>query len=162
MPAKSGICVLVIDDNPGSLELLETALAHPEIELLTASDPEQGLDLVAGADRQGVGENLQDHLDVTVQFECTQPITFYIFSKPLKQLQTGMQYTFFKSGAAVGKLLPYFAQPNQPIRLVKRQRLQQDAIHNGKNRGGRAEGEGQCGPHDGYPHPGLALQRERR
>src|SRR4029077_8703817 len=50
------------------------------------------------ADLPGVGENLQDHLDVTVQFECTQPITFYIFSKPLKQLQTGMQYTFYKGG----------------------------------------------------------------
>jgi DNA-binding NtrC family response regulator len=47
MPVKSGLCLLVIDDNPGSLELLESALAHPDIEILTASDPEQGLDLVA-------------------------------------------------------------------------------------------------------------------
>ena len=47
MPAKSGLCVLVIDDNPGSLELLASALAHPDIEILTASDPEQGLDLVS-------------------------------------------------------------------------------------------------------------------
>lgn len=47
MPAKSGICVLIIDDNLGSLELLESALAQPEVEILTASDPEQGLDLVA-------------------------------------------------------------------------------------------------------------------
>ena len=46
MAAKSGLCVLVIDDNPGSLELLASALAHPDIEILTASDPEQGLDLV--------------------------------------------------------------------------------------------------------------------
>src|SRR5450432_123418 len=41
------LCVLVIDDNAGSLELLESALAGPDIEILTASDPEQGLDLVA-------------------------------------------------------------------------------------------------------------------
>lgn len=47
MSAKSGICVLVIDDNPGSLELLESALAHPDIEILTTSDPEHGIDLVA-------------------------------------------------------------------------------------------------------------------
>jgi DNA-binding NtrC family response regulator len=46
MPAKSGIRVLIIDDNLGSLELLETALAQPDVEILTASDPEQGLDLV--------------------------------------------------------------------------------------------------------------------
>lgn len=38
---------MVIDDNRGSLELLESALAHPGIDILTASDPEQGLDLVA-------------------------------------------------------------------------------------------------------------------
>jgi DNA-binding NtrC family response regulator len=47
MADKSGLCVLVIDDNPGSLELLASALAHPDIEILTASDPEQGLDLVS-------------------------------------------------------------------------------------------------------------------
>ena len=47
MPSKSGVCVLVIDDNLGNLELLSSALAHPDIEILTASDPELGLDLVA-------------------------------------------------------------------------------------------------------------------
>lgn len=47
MSVKPGICVLVIDDNPGSLELLESALSQPDIEVLTTSDPEQGLDLVA-------------------------------------------------------------------------------------------------------------------
>jgi len=47
MSANSGICVLIIDDNRGSLELLESALAQPEIEILTTSDPEQGVDLVA-------------------------------------------------------------------------------------------------------------------
>jgi DNA-binding NtrC family response regulator len=47
MSAKPAVSVLVIDDNAGSLELLSEALAHPDIEILTASDPEQGLDLVA-------------------------------------------------------------------------------------------------------------------
>lgn len=47
MPAHSGISVLVIDDNLGSLEMLASALAQPEVEILTASDPELGLDLVA-------------------------------------------------------------------------------------------------------------------
>src|SRR5215471_3446760 len=47
MSAKPAVSVLVIDDNAGSLELLSAALAHPDLEILTASDPEQGLDLVA-------------------------------------------------------------------------------------------------------------------
>jgi DNA-binding NtrC family response regulator len=38
--------LLIIDDNAGSLELLSTALDQPGLKILTASDPEQGLDLV--------------------------------------------------------------------------------------------------------------------
>jgi DNA-binding NtrC family response regulator len=44
--AKPAPSLLIIDDNPGSLELLSTALAQPGIEILTAADPETGLDLV--------------------------------------------------------------------------------------------------------------------
>jgi DNA-binding NtrC family response regulator len=45
MAAKHALSVLIIDDNPGSLELLSAALAQPDLDILTASDPEQGLDL---------------------------------------------------------------------------------------------------------------------
>jgi DNA-binding NtrC family response regulator len=40
------LSVLIIDDNVKSLELLSTALAQPGLEILTASDPEQGLEVV--------------------------------------------------------------------------------------------------------------------
>src|SRR5665213_3423586 len=43
---KPAISLLIIDDNPGSLEMLSAALAQPDLEILTASDPEDGLDLV--------------------------------------------------------------------------------------------------------------------
>ena len=46
MSARSALSVLIIDDNPGSLEMLSSALAQPDLEILTASDPEEGLDLV--------------------------------------------------------------------------------------------------------------------
>ena len=39
------IPVLIIDDDPGSLELLSTALEQPGLEILTALDPEDGLDI---------------------------------------------------------------------------------------------------------------------
>ena len=42
---RSPISLLIIDDNQGSLELLSSALAQPDFEILTASDPEQGLEL---------------------------------------------------------------------------------------------------------------------
>ncbi len=46
MPSKSAISLLIIDDNPGSLEMLSSALAQPGLDIYTASDPEVGLDLV--------------------------------------------------------------------------------------------------------------------
>jgi len=46
MSARSALSLLIIDDNLGSLEMLSNALAQPDLEILTASDPEEGLDLV--------------------------------------------------------------------------------------------------------------------
>src|SRR5438552_17612192 len=48
MPANPNpaLSLLIIDDNAKSLELLSSALAQPGLQILTASDPEQGLDLV--------------------------------------------------------------------------------------------------------------------
>jgi DNA-binding NtrC family response regulator len=43
---RPSVSLLIIDDNAGSLEMLSSALAQPELEILTASDPEEGLDLV--------------------------------------------------------------------------------------------------------------------
>src|SRR6266849_4755497 len=43
---KAALSLLIIDDNTGSLEMLSSALAQPGLEILTASDPEEGLDLV--------------------------------------------------------------------------------------------------------------------
>jgi DNA-binding NtrC family response regulator len=40
------VSLLIIDDNSGSLEFLSSALAATDVKIFTASDPEQGLDLV--------------------------------------------------------------------------------------------------------------------
>jgi len=45
-PANTAVSLVIIDDNPGSLEFLSSALARAGIEIFTASDPEEGLDLV--------------------------------------------------------------------------------------------------------------------
>ena len=44
--ARNPIVLVIIDDNPRSLEFLSTALAGDGVEIFTASDPEEGLDLV--------------------------------------------------------------------------------------------------------------------
>src|SRR5579863_5048681 len=44
--SNAALSLLIIDDNEKSLELLSTALAQPDLNILTASDPEVGIDLV--------------------------------------------------------------------------------------------------------------------
>ncbi len=43
---RPNVSLMIVDDNPGSLELLATALDQPGLEISTASDPEEGLDLI--------------------------------------------------------------------------------------------------------------------
>ncbi|HYV86992.1 MAG TPA: GMC oxidoreductase, partial [Candidatus Polarisedimenticolia bacterium] len=49
------------------------------------------------------GRNLQDHLDCSVQYECTQPITLYSQTNPLNAMRTGLQYLLFGNGLAAGQ-----------------------------------------------------------
>jgi choline dehydrogenase len=50
------------------------------------------------ADRPGVGENLQDHLELYIQQTCTQPITLYKHLNWVSKILIGAQWTFFKRG----------------------------------------------------------------
>lgn len=81
--------------------LAASSINSPKLLMLSGIGPaehlkNQGIEVVA--DRPGVGQNLQDHLELYVQQECTQPITLYsklnLFSKAL----IGAQWLFFKSG----------------------------------------------------------------
>jgi choline dehydrogenase len=48
---------------------------------------------------KGVGANLQDHLDVTLCYECPKPITIYSMRKGLiKTLGVGLNYALFGKG----------------------------------------------------------------
>ncbi len=44
--SKARISLVIIDDNPGSLELLASALGSHGLDIFTASDPQEGLDLI--------------------------------------------------------------------------------------------------------------------
>lgn len=50
------------------------------------------------ADAPDVGANLQDHLDVSLIWECTKPITTYSMTKGLKQVMVGLEYMRTKQG----------------------------------------------------------------
>jgi choline dehydrogenase len=55
-----------------------------------------GIDVVH--DLPGVGENLQDHLEVYVQYACTQPVSVQPALKKWKRPFIGAQWLFFRSG----------------------------------------------------------------
>lgn len=57
-----------------------------------------GIDVVH--DLPGVGENLQDHLEVYVQYACKQPVSMNPYLKWYRKPQLGLQWLFFRSGAA--------------------------------------------------------------
>ena len=78
-----------------------SSINSPKLLLLSGIGPAaelraHGINVVA--DRPGVGKNLQDHLEVYIQQECTQPITINSklnwFSKGL----IGAEWLFFKTG----------------------------------------------------------------
>jgi len=54
-------------------------------------------------DLKGVGKNLQDHLDCSIQYESSQPITLYSQANPLAAMKTGLEYMLFGTGLATGQ-----------------------------------------------------------
>lgn len=46
----------------------------------------------------GVGQNLQDHLEVYFQFHCTQPVSLNSKLNPISKFFIGAEWFFFKSG----------------------------------------------------------------
>lgn len=81
--------------------LAASSINSPKLLMLSGIGPaahlaEHGIDVVA--DRPGVGENLQDHLEVYIQMAASQPITLYKHWNLLSKAVIGAQWLFFKRG----------------------------------------------------------------
>jgi len=61
-----------------------------------------GIDVVL--DARGVGENLQDHLDLFVIAECTGDHTYDKYNRPLHAARAGLQYLLLKNGPVASSL----------------------------------------------------------
>lgn len=82
------------------------AVNSPQTLLLSGVGPAETLknfDIPVVINLKGVGQNLQDHLDCSIQYECTQPITLYGALKPHQQLKIGLQYMLFGTGLGAGQ-----------------------------------------------------------
>lgn len=78
-----------------------SAINAPKLLKLSGIGPAQELrrhGIAVVADRPGVGENLQDHLELYIQQECLQPITLHSSLGLLSKALIGAQWLFFKSG----------------------------------------------------------------
>ena len=78
-----------------------SAINSPKLLMLSGIGPaahlvEHGIDVIA--DRPGVGQNLQDHLELYVQMASKQPITLYKHWNLLSKALIGAQWLFTKRG----------------------------------------------------------------
>ncbi|MVO16984.1 choline dehydrogenase [Parasedimentitalea huanghaiensis] len=81
--------------------LSASSLNSPKLLMLSGIGPaahlaEHGIDLVA--DRPGVGQNLQDHLELYLQMACSQPITLFKHWNLFSKAMIGAQWLFTKTG----------------------------------------------------------------
>ncbi len=107
---ENGRAVGVEVERGGKIETIRTnaevilsasSLNSPKLLMLSGIGPadhlkEHGIDVVA--DRPGVGKNLQDHLEVYMQFASKQPITLYKYWNLIGKGLIGAQWLFTKSG----------------------------------------------------------------
>jgi len=78
-----------------------SSINSPKLLMLSGIGPakhlaQHGINLVA--DRPGVGQNLQDHLEVYVQYASKQPITLYKYWNLISKGLIGAQWLFTKTG----------------------------------------------------------------
>ncbi|MBO68888.1 MAG: choline dehydrogenase [Acidiferrobacteraceae bacterium] len=55
-------------------------------------------------DLPGVGENLQDHLTVSMGFECTQPVTLDRLTQPIVKAGVGLRWLLMRSGIGASNI----------------------------------------------------------
>ena len=78
-----------------------SAINSPKLLMLSGIGPaahikETGINVIA--DRPGVGQNLQDHLELYIQQACTQPITLFKYWNLFGKMRVGMEWMLNKSG----------------------------------------------------------------
>ena len=78
-----------------------SAINSPKILMLSGIGPaehlkDHGIEVVA--DRPGVGQNLQDHLELYMQMSASKPITLYKHWNIFSKAWIGAQWLFFKTG----------------------------------------------------------------
>jgi len=83
------------------------AINSPQMLMLSGIGPEADLRAQGIPVRNalpGVGQNLQDHVDLMMQWHCTQPITLARLASPLAKLAAGAQWLVNRSGPVASNI----------------------------------------------------------
>ncbi|HEX2529045.1 MAG TPA: choline dehydrogenase [Geminicoccus sp.] len=84
------------------------AINSPQLLMLSGIGPAdqlQAMGIEPVHDLPGVGENLQDHLEVYVQQACTQPVTLLNTMKPHNMVAAGLRWFALQTGPAASSHL---------------------------------------------------------
>ena len=107
---ENGRAVGVEVERGGKIEVLRatreviiaaSSINSPKLLMLSGIGPaaqlrDHGIDVIA--DRAGVGQNLQDHMEMYIQMTCTQPITLFKHWNLIGKAMIGAQWLFGKTG----------------------------------------------------------------
>jgi choline dehydrogenase len=77
------------------------AINSPQLLMLSGVGPADHLKEVGVEvkhDLPGVGQNLQEHLEMYIQQHCTRPITLYTYTKPLPMIAAGIKWFLTHKG----------------------------------------------------------------
>lgn len=83
------------------------AINSPQMLMLSGIGPEDALSAQGITVRNalpGVGQNLQDHVDLMMQWHCTQPITLARLANPLTKLMEGAKWLLNRSGPVASNI----------------------------------------------------------
>ena len=83
------------------------AVNSPQLLMLSGIGPADHLrrhGIEAVVDAPGVGENLQDHLDWSIQYECLKPVSLSRALTPVGKARIGLEWLLFASGAGASNV----------------------------------------------------------
>lgn len=84
------------------------AIGSPQILMLSGIGPAahlQDVGIEPKRDLPGVGENLQDHLDIFMVYQLTGPHSYDKYKSPLWQIWAGLQFALFRSGPVTSNVV---------------------------------------------------------
>lgn len=98
------------------------AIASPKLLMLSGIGPADALrrhGIAVAADLPGVGQNLQDHIEISLVYQLNGPHSYDKYKKPHWKAAAGLNYLLFRGGPAASNLIEggafWWGNKNEPI-----------------------------------------------